>query len=98
MFIDSHNANQNSQLRSGHEISDQFRNSVKRENRSTVASAKGKYNKGKGAGANNKRVRIQDLSVDADNMIRKQLLMDSSLGLAAAVHTFGIKKSVTTKN
>jgi hypothetical protein len=24
--------------------------------------------------------------------------MDSSLGLAAAVHSFGIKKTVTTKN
>ena len=96
--MDTHNANQNSQLRSKHEGSDQFRNSVKRENRSTAASAKGKYNKGKGTGANNKKHRLEDISVDADSMIRKQLLMDSSLGLAAAVHTFGIKKSVTTKN
>ena len=30
--------------------------------------------------------------------VRSQLLMDSSLGLAAAVQSFGTKKSVTTKN
>jgi hypothetical protein len=30
--------------------------------------------------------------------MRHQLLMDSSLGLAAAVQSFGTKKSVTTKN
>jgi hypothetical protein len=38
------------------------------------------------------------LNIDIDGKIRQHLYMDSSLGLAAAVHSFGIKKTVTTKN
>lgn len=46
----------------------------------------------------NSKVNIEDINIDIDGMMRNQLLMDSSLGLAAAVKDFGTKKSVTTKN
>ena len=44
----------------------------------------------------NSKYNFEDINIDID--ARHQLLMDSSLGLAAAVQSFGTKKSVTTKN
>ena len=63
-----------------------------------MASAKGKATKGKVNRISNSKVNIEDINIDIDGMMRNQLLMDSSLGLAAAVQSFGTKKSVTTKN
>ena len=40
----------------------------------------------------NGKVNIEDINIDIDGIMRNQLIMDSSLGLAA------VKKSVTTKN
>lgn len=44
----------------------------------------------------NTKYNFEDINIDIE--ARHQLLMDSSLGLAAAVQSFGTKKSVTTKN
>lgn len=44
----------------------------------------------------NGKYNFEDINIDIE--ARHQLLMDSSLGLAAAVQSFGTKKSVTTKN
>lgn len=63
-----------------------------------MASGKGKATKGKVNRISNSKVNIEDINIDIDGMMRNQLLMDSSLGLAAAVQSFATKKSVTTKN
>jgi hypothetical protein len=65
-------------------------------------SNKSKGAQGRGSKFNNRisngKVNIEDLNLDIDGKIRQNLYMDSSLGLAAAVHSFGVKKTVTTKN
>ena len=43
-------------------------------------------------------IKIEEINIDIDGMMRTQYMMDSSLGLAAAVHNYGTKKSFTTKN
>ena len=76
-------------------------------NRSTAISFKGsnmsnssRSKAGRGSKFNqrisNSKYNFEDINIDID--ARHQLLMDSSLGLAAAVQSFGTKKSVTTKN
>ena len=68
-------------------------------NRNSVTSAKGKSVKGsKNNRTSNSKVNIEEINIDIDGMMRGQYMMDSSLGLAAAVHNYGTKKSVTTKN
>ena len=62
-----------------------------------MTSAKGRQIK-KATRASNSKVNIEEINIDIDGMMRNQIMMDSSLGLAAAVDNFRTKKSVTTKN
>jgi hypothetical protein len=64
-----------------------------------VTSSKGRNIKsGKAKLTSNSKVNIEEINIDIDGMMRNQYMMDSSLGLAAAVHNYGTKKSFTTKN
>ena len=106
--IDGQSAQQSSQLRNPNQrrgqsnknagVQSQQNASNLKENRGSVASAKGRSVRGKVNRISNSKVNIEDINIDIDGMMRHQLLMDSSLGLAAAVQSFGTKKSVTTKN
>jgi hypothetical protein len=66
-------------------------------NRNSVTSAKGRNIKAAKINRASK-VNIEEINIDIDGMMRNQMMMDSSLGLAAAVQNFGTKKSFTTKN